>query len=302
MPCAGPTACRCYSSLGVPLEAGTASSSHRVRGLFGPCKSPRACGKIPTGLNLPLSTILETVTKWRKYVRACRCLSALIRSVPGHLCGRRFAQSMFLRSPHGCARSQSSGSKTVASSGMLLTFALRASVSISSINAVTSHTSSRPSDSRQGLRETLVAGRGFLSSLQKLARLQADAPLKETLHWTARGAINIMDQNRDFLRLIIMEGLGGDEAALEQYGRLLGLWEDALTSVLRRYEDKGELPQNSAPTVARHIIYTILMTFQESLLGRHVSPSAQAEDRRAALSEFVTPALDHILQGLAQNS
>ena len=157
-------------------------------------------------------------------------------------------------------------------------------------------------DSKQELLEALVEERGFLSSLQNLARLQADAPLKETLHWTARGAINIMDQNRDFLRLIIMEGLGGDEAALEQYGRLLGLWEDALTSVLRRYEDKGELPQNSAPTVARHIIYTILMTFQESLLGRHVSPSAQAEDRRAALSEFVTPALDHILQGLAQNS
>src|SRR5712691_9609508 len=128
-------------------------------------------------------------------------------------------------------------------------------------------------DSKQELLEALVEERGFLSSLQNLARLQADAPLIETLHWTARGAINIMDQNRDFLRLIIMEGLGGDEAALEQYGRLLGLWEDALTSVLRRYEDKGELPQNSAATVARHIIYTILMTFQESLLGRNVSPS-----------------------------
>jgi hypothetical protein len=44
------------------------------------------------------------------------------------------------------------------------------------------------------------------------------------------------------------------------------------------------------------------MTFQESLLGRYVSPSALVEDRRAALSEFVTPALDHIVQGLAQTS
>ena len=37
-----------------------------------------------------------------------------------------------------------------------------------------------------------------------------------------------MDENRDFLRLIIMEGLGGDEAALEQYSRLLDIWETAL--------------------------------------------------------------------------
>ena len=157
-------------------------------------------------------------------------------------------------------------------------------------------------ESKQELLEALVEERGFLNSLQNLARLQADAPLKETLHWVARGAINIMDQNRDFLRLIIMEGLGGDEAALEQYNRLVGLWEDALTAVLRRYQDKGELPSNSYGTVARHIIYTILMTFQESLLGRHVPPSAPAEDRRAALAEFVAPALDHILEGLPQKS
>jgi AcrR family transcriptional regulator len=157
-------------------------------------------------------------------------------------------------------------------------------------------------ESKRELLEALVEERGFLSSLQNLARLQADAPLQETLHWTARGAINIMDENRDFLRLIIMEGLGGDEAALEQYRRLLSLWESALTAVLRRYQDKGELPGNSAETVARHIIYTILMAFQESLLGRHVSPGASAEERRAMLGTFVTPALDHIIQGLSQSS
>jgi AcrR family transcriptional regulator len=157
-------------------------------------------------------------------------------------------------------------------------------------------------DSKRELLEALVEERGFLSNLQNLARMQADAPLQETLHWTARGAINIMDENRDFLRLIIMEGLGGDEAALEQYDRLLGLWESALTAVLQRYQEKGELPGNSAETVARHIIYTILMAFQESLLGRHVSPAASAEDRRAGLGEFVTPALDHIIDGLSQNT
>jgi len=157
-------------------------------------------------------------------------------------------------------------------------------------------------DSKRELLEALVEERGFLNSLQNLARLQADAPLQETLHWTARGAIAIMDDNRDFLRLVIMEGLGGDEAALEQYDRLLGLWENALSSVLRRYQERGALPGNSAETVARHIIYTILMAFEESLLGRHVPPRASAEDRRAALGSFVTPALDHIIAGLSQGS
>lgn len=157
-------------------------------------------------------------------------------------------------------------------------------------------------ESKRELLEALVEERGFLNNLENLARLQPDAPLQETLHWTARGAIHVMDENRDFLRLIIMEGLGGDEAALEQYDRLIGLWERALTAVLTRYADKGELPGNSPETVARHIIYTILMAFQESLLNRHVPLGAPDEARREALSKFVTPALDHIILGLGQSS
>ena len=108
--------------------------------------------------------------------------------------------------------------------------------------------------------------------------------------------------NRDFLRLIIMEGLGGDDAALEQYDRLIGLWERALTTVLRRYEDKGEVSRDLADPLARQIIYTILMTFEESLLGRHVSPAASTTERRDELTRFVSAALERIVQGINHKS
>src|SRR3972149_6282296 len=54
-------------------------------------------------------------------------------------------------------------------------------------------------ESKRELLEALVEERGSLTSRQTLARLQTDAPLQETLHWTARGALAIMDDNRDFL-------------------------------------------------------------------------------------------------------
>lgn len=155
-------------------------------------------------------------------------------------------------------------------------------------------------DSKRDVLEALVEERGFLNSLQNLERLSADLPLLDMLMWTARGAVNIMDDNRDFLRLIIMEGLGGDEAALEQYDRLLGLWERALTTVLRRYEDKGELPANSPESLSRHVIYTILMAFEDSLLGRHVSPKATASERQETLCAFVGAALERVVQGSFQ--
>ena len=149
--------------------------------------------------------------------------------------------------------------------------------------------------SKREVLEALVEERGFVAGLQELERVSAELPLQETMLWMARGAINIMDENRDFLRLIIMEGLGGDEAAVEQYRRLTDLWESALTAVLERYAEKGDLPRNSPGGMARQIIYVILMAFQDTLIGRHVSPKATPDERREALRAFADEALAQLL-------
>ncbi len=149
--------------------------------------------------------------------------------------------------------------------------------------------------SKREVLEALVEERGFVAGLQQLERVSAELPLKETLLWMAHGAINIMDENRDFLRLIIMEGLGGDESALEQYRRLTDLWESALTAVLQRYVEKGELPANGPEAMTRQVIYIILMAFQDTLMGRHVREKATPEERREALAAFVSESMEHLL-------
>ena len=153
--------------------------------------------------------------------------------------------------------------------------------------------------SKRELLEALVEERGFLASLQNLARVEAALPLREMVVWMAVGAVNVMDANRDFLRLITMEGLGGDEGALEQYKRLLDLWEGALSTVLGRYEARGDLCIGCSEDLARHIIYTIVIAFQDSLLGRHGPFGATAEQRQAALRVFLVPGLHRLLDGEA---
>lgn len=153
-------------------------------------------------------------------------------------------------------------------------------------------------ESKRDVLEALVEERGFLASLQQLEHVATDLPLGETLLWMARGAINIMDENRDFLRLIIMEGLGGDEAALEQYQRLTNRWESGLAAVLARYVDKGELSSDDVRRTARQIIYPILMAFQDTLLGRHISSEASIQERRDTQAAFVSDAVDRLLPGL----
>ena len=150
-------------------------------------------------------------------------------------------------------------------------------------------------ESKQELLEALVEERGFLTSFQNLERVEAQMPLDEMVLWMAASAVNLMDANRDFLRLITIEGLGGDDAALAQYSRLLDLWEDALTTVLKRYEDQGLLGGDNADDLARHIIYTILMAFQDSLLGRHGFSGPTPEQRQDALRGFLGPSLTRLL-------
>jgi len=151
--------------------------------------------------------------------------------------------------------------------------------------------------SKREILNALVEERGFVAGLQQLERVSADLPLEETLLWMAHGAINIMDENRDFLRLIFLEGLAGDESALEQYSHLTNLWESALTAVLRRYTEKGDLPGVTPEVMARQVIYLILMAFQDTLMGRHVPPGATPEERRKALQAFADEALANLLRG-----
>jgi AcrR family transcriptional regulator len=157
-------------------------------------------------------------------------------------------------------------------------------------------------ESKRELLDALVEERGFLHSLQNLERLTADLPLRDTVIWMARGAINLMDDNREFLRLIIMEGLGGDEAAIEQYRRLIDLWEKALRVVLGRYVAKGNLPEAMVPMLARQIIYTILMTFEDDLLGRDSMNCATPERRRDCQAGFVSQALGGLLRAVPRTA
>src|SRR5437867_13284359 len=54
--------------------------------------------------------------------------------------------------------------------------------------------------SKRELLEALVEERGFPSSLQNAERVTADLPIAETMTWMARGAVSIMDENREISR------------------------------------------------------------------------------------------------------
>ena len=155
--------------------------------------------------------------------------------------------------------------------------------------------------SKRDLMEALVEERGFVDGLQNLEKVTADRPLMDTIAWMTRGAVNMMDENREFVRLILIEGLGGDPTALEQYRRLVTMWEDALSTILQRYKERGEIPEHLSPDLlARQIIYMNTMAFQESLLDRCHPSDALPSERRELLLAFATAALEQLVRQPSQ--
>jgi AcrR family transcriptional regulator len=150
--------------------------------------------------------------------------------------------------------------------------------------------------SKRELLEALVEEKGFISHLQNLEQLAPTASLRECLAIMARRAVEIMDSHRDFLRLIVLEGLAGDEAMGDQYRRLVDRWERALSVVLGRFQERGELGDADPARLSRQIISLILGAFLDSLMRR---PSQEdAEERRRALASLVVEAIGALLAGL----
>lgn len=155
-------------------------------------------------------------------------------------------------------------------------------------------------ESKRDLLEALVEERGFISGLLEWEQEAVGLPVWEALLQMALGAVDGMDDSREFLRLIIMEGLSGDEAAVEQYGKLATMWEQGLAAVLKRYAEVGALRCDDPQVVSRQIIYSIVMAFIDSLLRPDAYPQDPPERRREALAHFVRAALERTLRDMIQ--
>ncbi len=153
--------------------------------------------------------------------------------------------------------------------------------------------------SKQELLEAIVEEKGFIEHLQNLEQVSPTVPLRECLMTMARRAVEIMDANRDFLRLMVLEGLAGDKVMNAQYRRLLDRWERALSSLLERFRAQGEPGLEGVDTgqLARQVIYVILGAFLDSLMGRYPGTDGSPEARCQALASFAAETIGGLLSG-----
>lgn len=134
-------------------------------------------------------------------------------------------------------------------------------------------------------------------------RLQSDdwltqrplcAGIRELVIEEVHNAARVIEENHELLRIILREGLAGDPLAARRYGQLLDDWESRLGGRLLSFEKAGAMAPGEATSLARQIIYTIIMAFEDMHLLRP-DPSMPPAERRLKTLAFLSRHIDWLL-------
>ncbi|MDP2954485.1 MAG: helix-turn-helix domain-containing protein [Chloroflexota bacterium] len=152
--------------------------------------------------------------------------------------------------------------------------------------------------SKRDLMEALFEEQGILPAIQELEQLSTELPLRDTLLDIARRAMLVMQQNREFLRLVFMESLGSEPGAVEESRRVLERWEQGLARLLRAYMEKGQVRRLDADMAARQLVTLARGAFMDDLLERFGPGQSTGETLSPDLEAYLAASVDNILTGL----
>lgn len=154
-------------------------------------------------------------------------------------------------------------------------------------------------DSKRDLFEALLDERGFTSALESLERAEVSerniAP-REAVVSLATGALEFIYQNKDLMKVLMLEAMAEDEVAAEEYRALVERWERALARILRHYAERGLLRTEAVDELATQIAVTVIGAFADYMM----TPAKErpVDTPPPALMRHVEVAMQHVVQGI----
>lgn len=152
--------------------------------------------------------------------------------------------------------------------------------------------------SKRDLLEALFEEKGILPAIQELEQISTELPLRDTLLDIARRAMLVMQQNREFLRLVFMESLGSEPGTMEESRAVIERWEQGVARLLRAYMEHGQVRRLDADIAARQLVTLERGAFMDDLLGRFGPSQSTGETLSPDLEAYLAASVDNILTGL----
>jgi len=152
--------------------------------------------------------------------------------------------------------------------------------------------------SKRELLEALFEERGILPAIQELEQISTELPLRDTLLVIAQRAMLVMQQNREFLRLVFMESLGSEPGAMEEARSVIERWEQGVARVLGAYMERGQVRRLDANMAARQLVTLARGAFMDDLMGSFGPRQGSEETLSPDLETYLAASVDNILTGL----
>jgi hypothetical protein len=112
----------------------------------------------------------------------------------------------------------------------------------------------------------------------------------------ARNALAFIYQNRDLLKVLMVEAMSDDPVATEEYQVLVERWKKAEARIFRSYAEKGLIRTEDVDELASQLVVTVLGVIADWMMS-----SAQAPENGTVppeLDRHVAVAMEHIARGI----
>lgn len=151
--------------------------------------------------------------------------------------------------------------------------------------------------SKRELFEALIEERGFTTALENLERAEIVVGPREAIPRLATLALEFIYQNRDLMKVMMVEAMAEDPVAAEEYRVLVERWERAEARIMRHYAEQGLLRTEAVDELAKQLVVTVIGAFADHLMRPQASPAA-SDGPPAELLRHVEVAMQHIVQGI----
>ena len=150
--------------------------------------------------------------------------------------------------------------------------------------------------SKRDLFEALIEERGFTAALEGLERAEIVLGPREAIPLMAAGALDFVYQNRDLMKVLMVEAMAEDPVAAEEYRILVERWERAEARILKFYAAQGMLRTAEIDQLAKQLVLTVVSALADFLMSPATLPAPDSPPPE--LVRHVEASMRHIVQGI----
>lgn len=153
--------------------------------------------------------------------------------------------------------------------------------------------------SKRELLEALLEDAGLSEAYRELAAVPSTVPLERALAGMALSALRFMEEHREVLKILILEGIAGDPAVREQYQSVTARWAAGVARIIEHRAEAERLPSSAVAPLATQIVAFLWGTFVERLLGAsHLAVLDETGAPTTAAREYTRSAVRRLLYGV----